>query len=81
MYGFKQAAVLTYNNLKKNMEQYGYQPVLGTTGMWEHATRRTKFCVCVNDFGIKYFSKDNTQHLLDCLGKHYKYTTDWKGRN
>ena len=57
MYGLKQAAILAYNNLKKNMKQYRYQPVLGTTGMWEHATRRTKFCVCVDNFGIKYFFK------------------------
>ena len=81
MYGLKQAAILAYDNLKKNMKQYGYCPVLGTTGMWEHETRRTKFCVCVDDFGIKYFSKEEAQHLLDCLGKHYKYTTDWKGKN
>ena len=63
------------------MKQYGYRPVLGTTGMWEHETRCTKFCFCVDDFVIKYFSKEEAQHLLDFLGKHYKYTTDWKGKN
>ena len=74
MYGLKEAAILAYDNLKNNMKQYRYQQVLGTTGMWEHATRRTKFCICVDDFGIKYFSKDDAQHLLDWIEKHYKYT-------
>ena len=81
MYGLKQAAILAYENLKRNLAPQGYRPIVGTTGMWEHETRPTKFCVCVDDFGIKYFSKDDAQHLMDCLGQNYKYTTDWKGKN
>ena len=49
--------------------------------MWEHETRPTKFCICVDDFGIKYFSKADAEHLFESLGKHYKYTTDWDGQN
>ena len=81
MYGLKQAAILAYDNLKKNLATHGYRPIVGTAGMWEHESRTTKFCVCVDDFGIKYFSTENAQHLLDCLGKYYKYTTDWNGQN
>ena len=81
MYGLKQAAILAYANLKKNLATHGYRPIVGTAGMWEHNTRTTKFCVCVDDFGVKYFSSDDAQHLLDSLGKYYKYTTDWKGQN
>ena len=33
----------------------------------------------VDDFGVKYFSRDDAQHLLNALGKDYKYTVDWKG--
>ena len=46
MYGLKQAAILAYDNLKKNLEPHGYRPIVGTAGMWEHETRPTKFCVC-----------------------------------
>ena len=53
MYGLKQATILAYDNLEKNLAQYGYRPIVGTTGMWEHDTRPTKLCVCVDDFGIK----------------------------
>ena len=81
MYGLKQAAVLAYNNLKKNLKPAGYTPIIGTVGMWQHTTRRTKFCLCVDDFGIKYYTKEDAHHLLQAIGQHYKYTTDWKGNN
>ena len=49
--------------------------------MWEHETRPSKFCICVDDFGIKYYSKADAEHLLKSLRKHYKYITDWDRRN
>ena len=81
MYGLKQAAILAYENLKQNLAQDRYKPVVGTVGMWQHKTRLTKFCICVDDFGIKYFSKDDVQHFLTSLKKQYKVTTDWEGQN
>ena len=77
MYGLKQAAVLAYKELTKNLSQYGYQPIIGRVGLWQHESRPTKFCLCVDDFGIKYYSKDDADHVLDSLRAHYKCTTDW----
>ena len=57
MYGLKQAAVLAYNHIKKTLAPHGYEPVQGTTGLWKHKTRKFSFCLCVDDFGIKYFDK------------------------
>ena len=54
MYGLKQAEILAYCHLQEKLLQYGYKPIVGTVGLWEHKTRPTKFCVCVDDFGIKY---------------------------
>ena len=34
----------------------------------------------MNDFGVKYFTKDHIQHLLDALGENYTYTVDWEGQ-
>ena len=76
MYGLKQAAILAYENLVKNLAKHGYRPIKHTVGLWEHDTRRTKFCLCVDDFGIKYFSKDDAEHLLTALKENYKLTTD-----
>ena len=37
--------------------------------------------MCDDDFGVKYYSKDDANHLLQCLQRHYKISTDWAGRN
>ena len=79
MYGLKQAAILAYEHLKDNLAKEGYSPIAGTVGMWQHNTRPTKFCVCVDDFGIKYYSKDDALHLIKSLEKYYKCTKDWEG--
>ena len=81
MYGLKQAAVLAFDNLVSNLSTHGYKPIPHTIGLWEHTTRRTKFCLCVDDFGVKYFSKADADHLLTALGQNYTYTVDWTGQN
>ena len=48
-----------------------YYPTPCTTGLWEHRTLARNFCFCVNDFGVKYFSKDEEDHLLDARQKNY----------
>ena len=70
MYCLKQDALLAYNHLKLNLSQGGYSPIIGTVGLCKHETRPTKICVCVDDFGIKYFTTDYSNHLLKSLGKH-----------
>ena len=50
-------------------------------GVWTHDVRRTRFCLCVDDFGVRYFTKKDANYLLDAIGSQYKYTTDWKGRD
>ena len=79
MYGLKQAAILAYQQLKKVMKPFGYEPVPGTAGMWKHVSRKTVFCTCVDDFAVKYFSKDDANHFLQALTSKYKYTMDWTG--
>ena len=77
MYGLKQAAVLAYQHIKKNLAPHGYAPIIGSVGMWKHVTRPIYFCLCVDDFGIKYFNKKDVNHLLDKIGKIYNYIVDW----
>jgi hypothetical protein len=31
----------------------------------------------VDDFGVKYVSREHAEHLYQALCKHYKVTTDW----
>jgi hypothetical protein len=79
MYGLKQAALLAYQHLVNQLAPHGYHPCPYTTGLWEHDDRPTKFCLCVDDFGVKYFSKADADHLLDSLRAHYKISVDWAG--
>ena len=44
-------------------------------------TRKIYFCLCVDDFGIKYFDKADVEHLLDKIGSIYNYTTNWEGKH
>ena len=81
MYGLKQAAILAYEHLVRQLAPHGYHPCPYTTGLWKHATRPTKFCLCVDDFGIKSFSEADSNHLLQSLRAHYKVTVDRDGKN
>ena len=81
MYGLKQASVLAYQHLSKLLNDGGYKQILGSLGMWKHETRDTIFCLCVDDFGVKYFSKEDVQHLHDTIATEYTCKIDWKGEN
>ena len=81
MYGLKQAAIIDYNQIILHMKPHGYYPVPFTPGIWAHKTRKINFCLCVDDFGVKYFSKDDANNLLNSLLKHYAISTDSEGRN
>jgi hypothetical protein len=81
MYGLKQASVLAYDLLVKNLKKDGYHPIPHTVGLWSHSTKNIYFCLCVDDFGIKYTKKSDADHLLNSLKKHYSLSIDWSGNN
>ena len=77
----KQAAILVYQHLKSCLEPFGYEPIEGTGGLWHHKTRPTKFCLYVNNFGIKYQSKSDAEHLFNAIEKNFRFTVDYEGNN
>ena len=81
MYGLKEAAILAYNKLVHHLTPRGYIPIEGTAGLWKHKTRKTIFCLCVDEFGIKYFNNDDITHFQDSLKDHFKFHMDWEGAN
>ena len=81
MYGLKQAAILAYKQLKTNLANFGYHPIPHSVGMWKHKSRKTLFCLCVDDFGIQYHNRADADHLIHALQQFYEITIDWKGRN
>jgi hypothetical protein len=81
MYGLKQAALLAFDHLVNCLEPFGYVPCKHSVGLWRHKTRKTRFCLCVDDFGVKYFCKEDADHLIETLRKFFKVSVDWEGRN
>ena len=77
-YGMKKAGIIVYLQLVGHMDGIGCYPIPCNTGLWEHHTLATKFFLCVNDLGVKCFSKDEADNLLNELKKHYVVCTDWK---
>ena len=79
MYSLRQVYIQVYDNIRTCLAPHGCSTVTGTVEVWKHETRLTRFCVCVNDFSITYFNKDDADHLFQSIGKHYQYTIEWKG--
>ena len=79
MYGMKKYAIISYIKLVKHVNRHRYYPILFTPGLWAHINLATKLYLCVDDLGVQYFSKDEADHLLDELKKHYAVSTDWEG--
>ena len=63
MCGLKQAALLAYNFFKHNLAPHFYAPIPYTSGLWKHTTRRIVFCLCIDEYGIKYYNKDDDLHF------------------
>jgi hypothetical protein len=53
MYGLKEAAIVTFNQLVTKLAPAGYKPAPFTPGLWRHHTKKTTFVLCVDDFGVK----------------------------
>jgi len=47
--------------------------------MWYHTTQPITFTLAVDDFGIKYFNKDDANQLFSALQDNYSITIDWSG--
>ena len=81
MYGLKQAAILAYKQLVGRLKHHGYVPITATNGLWKHITKPTLFALCVDDFGVKYNSMDDLNHLKAALQQHYEITVDMEGKH
>ncbi len=80
MYGLPQAGIIAQELLEERLQKHGYRQSQTTPGLWKHDTPPISFSLVVNDFGVKYVGKENTEHLLDTtVWHHYKCSCDWRG--
>ena len=54
---------------RNDLAQHGYHPCKYSVGLWRHTTQPTKFCLCVDDFRVKYFSKADATRRIETDGK------------
>ena len=67
IYGLPQAGKLANTVLNEHLAPYGYFEVSHTPGLWQHITCPIAFSLVVDDFGVKYFHKDDADHLANSL--------------
>jgi hypothetical protein len=79
MYGLKEAGILAFEQLVTKLAPHGYELAPFTPGLWRHTTKPTTFTLCVDDFGVKFFTKPDALHLVAALHKDCEITTDWDG--
>ena len=76
MYGLKEAGIIAYKRLVRNLQPHGYTPVAHTPSLWNHTTLPTSSTLAVDHFGIQFFAADDATQLLDSLQDNYSITVD-----
>ena len=79
MPSLKQAGRIANNRLKAHLANFGFPPVPRTPALWKHNTKPIWFSLVVDDFGVKYIGKENSDHLIQALQKLYTISIDWTG--
>jgi len=80
MYGLPQAGILAQELLEQRLNKHGYRQSPITPGLRRHDSRPISFTLCVDNFGMKYVSREHAEHLASILSKHYKCSHDWDGQ-
>ena len=67
MYVPNEDGVLSLEQLVCKLSPYGYAPMPFSPGYCKYDTIPTVFSMCVDNLGGKYFSKDDTMHLINAV--------------
>jgi hypothetical protein len=67
VWGLPQAGILANKQLRGKLAPFGYQECKNTPGLWYHETRPITFTLVVDNFGVKYISKEDVNHLIVSL--------------
>ncbi len=80
MYSLPQSRSNSHDELKEQLNKEGYFKSTFVPALWKHNKRPTQFVLVVDDFGIKYFSTDDLNHLHDTLKQYYAIKLDPEGK-
>eukprot|EP00957_Ditylum_brightwellii_P129471 9876008-Ditylum_brightwellii.AAC.1 len=59
---------------------HGCAPISSSNGLWKHKTHPTMFALCVDNFGVKYYNKEDANHLVSVLQQYYQISINWEGK-
>ncbi len=79
VWGLPQAGILANKCLRRKLAPLRYYESTHTPGLWYHKSRLITFTLVVDNFGVKYVSKDKVNHLITSIKKDYTFTEDWSG--
>ena len=71
MYVIKEAGIIALIQILGKLAPYGYKPLKYTTILWHHTSHKTMFVIFIDDFGVNYFSRDDSLHLIKVVKNHY----------
>ncbi len=63
MYGHPQAGIIAKELVEAHLLKAGYTQSKITPGYWKHTWQPISFTLVVDDFGVKYSSKEHVHHL------------------
>ena len=55
--------------LRARLAPSGYYKMAYTPGLWRYVTKLVQFTLVVDDFGVKYVGKENTEHCTRTIRK------------
>jgi hypothetical protein len=79
VWGLPHAGILANKRLRRKLAPFGYYKSVNTPGLWYHESQPISFTLVVDNFGVKYASHNNVDHLISSIKKTYMLTKDWTG--
>ena len=76
MYGLFQEGIIPHTVLKENLHPFGYEPAPIDPGLCHHNKNVIIFTLVVDDFGIRYQRREESQHLINVVQEKYEITQD-----
>jgi hypothetical protein len=80
MYGLPQSGSNSHDELKEHLNKEGYFKSPLVPALWMHKMQPTQFVLIVDNFGIKYFTTEDLDHLINTLKKYYDVKVDPEGK-
>lgn len=78
MYGLPQAGYLAQQRLITHLAKHEYHET-STPCLFRHSSNGTTFALVVDDFRVKYSTKEAADHLIAALRELYEIKIDWTG--